>query len=139
MGYKVEGMDELLKKITWAKTEIQQRADRIITATGSKIAREAKHNLRPQLKNNRGGLMGMIKMNYLKPLAVEIIANRTYAPYVEFGTGKKVKVPKGLEAYAMQFKGRGIRKVNLPARPYLFPAFFSNIELLKTKLKDITR
>jgi hypothetical protein len=46
-----------------------------------------------------------------------------YAPYVEFGTGKMVEVPEGLEDFAWQFKGRGVREVNLKARPFLFPAW----------------
>ena len=46
--------------------------------------------------------------------------NVEYAPYVEFGTGTEVDVPSGLEDYAIQFKGSGIKEVNLPARPYLF-------------------
>lgn len=46
-----------------------------------------------------------------------------YSPYIEFGTGGSVDVPAGLEDYAIQFKGAGIRQVNLTPRPYLFPAF----------------
>lgn len=46
--------------------------------------------------------------------------NVEYSPYVEFGTGTQVDVPSGLEDYAIQFKGAGIKEVNLPARPYLF-------------------
>lgn len=43
-----------------------------------------------------------------------------YAPYVEWGTGTLVDVPTELKAYAIQYKGRGIKQVNLPATPYLF-------------------
>lgn len=66
-------------------------------------------------------------------------AGKHYAPYVEFGTGrmvdlqhlKKLGIP---ESYAMQFKGRGIREVNLPARPF----FFTTIRRqLKVFLKSI--
>jgi len=60
-----------------------------------------------------------------------------YAPYVEFGTGTLVDVPEGLEDYAMQFKGQGIRQVNLPARPYLFPAFFKEQKELLKRLKTL--
>jgi hypothetical protein len=56
-----------------------------------------------------------------KHIGVE--ASVHYAPYIEFGTGDLVKIPAGLEEYAAQFKGRGIRKVNLPARPAVFPSF----------------
>lgn len=49
-----------------------------------------------------------------------------YAPYVEFGTGGLVDVPNGLEEYALQFKGDGIRQVNLTPRPFLYPAWKKN-------------
>lgn len=43
------------------------------------------------------------------------------AAFIEFGTGRRVNVPPGLEDYAMQFYRNG--KGMLPASPYLFPAF----------------
>lgn len=63
--------------------------------------------------------------------------NVDYAPYVEFGTGTLVDVPDGLEDYAMQFKGKGLRQVNLPARPFLFPAFFKEQKELLKRIKRI--
>ena len=57
--------------------------------------------------------------------SVNIVAAANYAPYVEFGTGGSVDltdmVELGIpESYAAQFKGKGIREVNLPARPFFF-------------------
>ena len=52
-----------------------------------------------------------------------VYANANYAPYKEFGTGKKVRVPMGYEAFAWQFKGRGIRKVNSEPRPYFIEPY----------------
>lgn len=52
-----------------------------------------------------------------------IEAGAHYAPYIEFGTGTLVNVPSGLEDYAIQFKGKGVKQVNLPARPFLIPAW----------------
>ena len=57
-----------------------------------------------------------------------------YAPYVEFGTGGMVEIPKGLESEAAQFKGRGIRKVNMKAQPFFFSPFFEEKNNLLTKL-----
>lgn len=62
-------------------------------------------------------------------------AGMKYAPYVEFGTGrmvdlqhlKKLGIP---ESYAMQFKGRGIREVNLPARPFFFTTIRRQLKVL---------
>ena len=58
-----------------------------------------------------------------------------YSPYVEFGTGSFVDVPQGLEDYAIQFKGAGIRQVNLPARPYLFNSARENFRKMIEKFK----
>jgi hypothetical protein len=60
-----------------------------------------------------------------------------YAPYVEFGTGGLVDVPVGLEAYAIQFKGAGVKQVNLPARPYFFPPYLREKPLLLQRLKTL--
>jgi phage gpG-like protein len=60
-----------------------------------------------------------------------------YAPYVEFGTGGLVKVPVGFESFAMQFKGTKGRKINLRARPYLIPAFESEIPILRKNIKKV--
>ena len=57
--------------------------------------------------------------------SVNIVAAANYAPYVEFGTGGSVDLTDmtelGIpESYAAQFKGKGIKDVNLPARPFFF-------------------
>ena len=62
-----------------------------------------------------------------------------YAPYVEFGTGNLVKVPKGVEEYALLFKGKGIKKVNLRPRPFMFPAYKRNKPILRKVIKEIFR
>lgn len=63
-----------------------------------------------------------------------------YAPYVEFGTGAKVSVPKGYEEYAMQFK-KHKKVVGMNAHPYLIPNFEIEkrelIERLKIIIKNV--
>jgi len=66
----------------------------------------------------------------------EVRADKHYAPYVEFGTGGLVDVPAGVEGFAIKFKGQGIRQVNQRPQPFLFPAFFSNLELMKKRLTE---
>lgn len=60
-----------------------------------------------------------------------------YAPYVEFGTGDFVSVPSNLTDYALQFKGRGLRKVNNRARPYFFPAVETGTKEMIIKLNQM--
>lgn len=69
-----------------------------------------------------------------KGFTAEVGAGAHYAPYVEFGTGILVNVPSDLTDYAMQFKGKGVRQVNNPSQPYLYPAFNINKEKLTKQL-----
>ena len=57
--------------------------------------------------------------------SINVVAAAHYAPYVEFGTGGRVDLTDITQlgippSYAAQFKGKGIRDVNLPARPFFF-------------------
>ena len=63
---------------------------------------------------NFGKLRQSIKHNIGEPLMKSVYSDLHYAPYVEFGTGKKVfKLKNGgtvdskYRAYAAQFKGKG--------------------------------
>ena len=74
----------------------------------------------------------------------KIIAKEKYSAYVEFGTGTLVSVPPELKEIAEQFKADPkIREVNLPARPFLYPAFVKGrkkyLKDLKKLLKDLTK
>jgi len=57
--------------------------------------------------------------------SINVVASAKYSPYVEFGTGGRVDLDDMLRlgipaTYAAQFKGKGIRDVNLPPRPFFF-------------------
>lgn len=78
---------------------------------------------------------------------VDVFANADYAPYIEFGTGSQVSLADMKElgipdAYAAQFKGKGIREVNLPARPFFFSSarvgFNNMLKRIDKKLKKLT-
>jgi hypothetical protein len=105
---------------------VQTVTDNVNTDVRKQVA---KHTLavhrsaRQRVRTDMARLKTAIQMDFSEDKYtgfVEVHAH--YAPYVEFGTGDMVSIPHGLEEYAREFKGRGIRKVNLPARPFLFPA-----------------
>jgi HK97 gp10 family phage protein len=68
----------------------------------------------------------------------QVTVQAHYGAYVEFGTGTMVEVPKGLENYAKQFMApRPVkREVNLPARPFFFPAYRAEIPALNKRLRE---
>lgn len=73
----------------------------------------------------------------VEPTSATVGFSAHYAPYVEFGTGGKVDVPSGLEGYAIDFKGDGIKQVNTTPRPFLYPAWKSNGIKLMDKLNKM--
>jgi len=60
-----------------------------------------------------------------------------YAPYIEFGTGGLVQVPNELKEQAWLFKGKGIKEVNLRARPYLYPSLLRGRKEYLEKLQKV--
>jgi hypothetical protein len=87
--------------------------------------------------NNRF-LKGSIRPNMdADKLGGDVSVSKSYGPYVEWGTGDGVIVPNDLREYAMTFKGKGIRKVNNRARPYLFPALRITITELTKRLETL--
>lgn len=118
MSIQVQGIKQAMKALEdYAETKTEQLEKATQKATIN-VARGAKQNapvdtgrLRSSIHRTSNRLNGTV------------FTNVEYAPYIEFGTGSKVDVPEGLEDYAMQFKGEGKRQVNLPAQPFLFPAW----------------
>lgn len=78
-----------------------------------------------------GRLMSSIQPQFTKDgLSALIVADTDYAAYQEFGTGDLVSIEPGYEDVAREYKGQGIRKVNVPAKSY----FFSNFERANKRL-----
>lgn len=85
-----------------------------------------------QLRQSIGNTKATIQIN--RSL---IFANTPYAAYVEFGTGGKVSIPKGFEQLAAQFRGKGIRQVNLRPQPYLIPSYLLGVNEYGEKLQKV--
>jgi HK97 gp10 family phage protein len=133
VDFKMEGLDKMLKGIDQYAKDVQEDVDLELRASADTIAAQA------QVKApvDAGGLHNAISTSRNGDMDYEVVAQKHYAPYVEFGTGTLVDVPSGLEEYAIQFKGKGIKQVNLPARPYLFPAYEAERVKLIDRLKKI--
>ena len=64
-------------------------------------------------------------------------ANAPYAAYVEFGTGGPTLIPKGFEAMAEPFKGKGIRKRDYGPKPFFIPSYLEGIQQYPKTLKKV--
>ena len=125
---EVEGK---LNKLSLIMTDISNE----INASALKIYTDAKREVKVDNSTLRSSIA--INPDSKGSLTYSVEARAKYAPYVEFGTGGMVNVPAGYEDFAIQFKGKGIRKVNLRARPFLIPAFEQEKPKLIKRLNDL--
>lgn len=133
VDFKMQGLDKVLSGIDNYVKDVQEEVDLELRSSADTIAAQAKM-LAPV---DAGQLHNAISVTRNGPMNYEVVAQKHYAPYVEFGTGALVDVPAGLEDYAIQFKGQGIKQVNLPARPYLFPSYEAERVKLLARLQKI--
>ena len=113
-------LSQLKKKLDNLRAFESQKLSNELGKTALDISRMAKQTA----PVDSGSLKQSIKAER-KGKTVEVIAGAHYAPYVEFGTGGSFDLDDMLQlgipaSYAAQFKGKGIRDVNLPARPFFF-------------------
>mgnify|MGYP001597845840 CR=1 FL=1 len=131
VSFEMTGLKDVLSEIDNLEKSVIENIDGYLTASANTISRNAKR----AVPKDTGGLSNAISPEHKQKLDHGVVAQKHYAPYVEFGTGGLVDVPVGLEDYAIQFKGNDIRQVNLPARPFLFPAYEEERKLLIEKIK----
>ena len=121
------------------KSENMAQCRTLIVQTVMNTARRAKMFAPRSKKVGEGAFL----ISSIRPvishneLGGSVYTQRYYAPYVEFGTGTGVVAPSDVADYAMTFKGRGIRKHNQRAQPYLFPAWRLAQKELMEKLKQM--
>jgi HK97 gp10 family phage protein len=139
IGLSLKGMDKLQKAIDSKNKALIIGVDNEMKATVMEI--NSKQISRAPI--DTGKLRQSIDYKKEANLSYTLLTQgmgAKYAPYVEFGTGGMVEIPKGLESEAAKFKGRGIRKVNMKAQPFFFAPFFeekNNLIKRIQKLLDI--
>ncbi len=115
---ELERFRQQLRKFNSKKTEKLKKVTKIAVHSIASGARKRCPRVTSRLYTSIRPLMGQTG------LAGIVYTNVEYAPYVEFGTIERVEVPTELTEYALQFKGRGIRKKGgRKAKPFLYPAF----------------
>ena len=129
----ISGLKELEKKLSKLGKDTEDTTANEINNSAINIMRNAKRNV----VVDNGFLRNSISFEPLSKLTYTVEAKAKYAPYVEVGTGGLVTIPSGYEQYAAIFKGKGIRKVNLRARPFLIPAFENEIPDLMKRLNKL--
>ena len=136
ISFKIEGLDDLIKRMGKLAPKISKEVAMEVNASALAIQSKARRDV----KVDNGILRNSIQLKEINKgdkIMYTVGSALKYAPYVEFGTGGEVSVPAGYEDFAIQFKGKGIRKVNLRPRPYLIPAFENEIPVLRKNIKKV--
>lgn len=135
---EIKGLNKLLKKFETLDKEIIKNVEGTIEGAAQNIEEDAKVAA-PVFNGTSGGDLRLgIKAQPIagKEMGYRVVAKQEYSAFMEFGTGGRVKVPSELKEVAIQFKGKGIREVNIQPRPFLYPAFVKHRKILIKDLKD---
>ena len=105
--------------------EERVKLQNLVARSGELITRSSKIAAPVSKKVGAGGrLRSSISPAYSSDrLTYNVVVNVNYAPFMEFGTGKFVRILPGYADIAVQFRGSGIRKVNLKSHPFLYDNF----------------
>lgn len=98
---KIKGLNKVLKKLE----KFGDEAEKIIEQTTEANAKELVANARSLAPKDKGKLAQSIIDEKVTNLTYNIVVGSEYGAYVEFGTGKKVSVPKDLQDQADKFRG----------------------------------
>jgi HK97 gp10 family phage protein len=115
----IKGIDETVKELR----KFGKDVEKLIDATTNDIALQIEGDAKVLAPKDLGKLAQSIHVVKITESNYKIVAGVKYAPYVEFGTGGLVNVPKDWGTYPMRFKGRGIKQINIRPQPYLLPAW----------------
>ena len=144
-GINIEVSDAVFSRIlNRYKTKVNETAallDRELAASGELMATSAKN----MVSVDTGRLRSSISLKKDQFLSYYLVAQTNYAAYVEFGTGNGFVPAENADwnKLASQFKGAGIKQVNLLPRPYMRPSILAYypkfkeeaIKIIKSKSK----
>lgn len=124
----------LMDRIKNAPVKLKKEISAEIQLSGERLTELAVKDLSSgMLTHPTGSLAGSIRPEKTGELTVEVVAHKEYAPYIEWGTITRVQVPSELSSYAMQFKGKGIKKNGgIYPRPY----FFKQVPIVRKETED---
>jgi hypothetical protein len=144
-GFRLEVNDykfnRMLTKLKQTVDETSATVDRELAASGEDMVRSAKNILSSRGAVDTGRLLNSISFKKDQFLSYQFVAQTDYAAYIEFGTGNLFVNPErqGWVDLAAKYKGKGIKKVNLPPRPYMRPSILAYWPIYQKRVRDFLR
>mgnify|MGYP003652326003 FL=1 len=130
----IKGLDKVYKDFNKLSKEVHKKVGLVTRENAKEIAVDASQRAPKDLGDLHKNISYEKDENTFN---YKIFAREKYSAYMEFGTGGMVKVPSELKEIAIQFKGKGVKEINLPARPYLYPAFVKGRQQYLEDLNDL--
>jgi len=132
----IEGMDRLMATLNRAAQDKLDEIELEIEAAAIEIVDIAKQ----RVPKNLGGLANSITPKKISKANWEIVVQKFYAPYIEFGTGQRAaaylsSLDSELQAYAYTFYVSGNGR--LAPQPFIFPALEQVRGRLIERIKNI--
>ena len=124
---KLDGLEETLKKLDKMDDEVKADVDDEIGASVFEMRNLAVSRVRV----DKGMLKNSIQAEKVKDMVWTMESRMPYSAYLNWGTVNRVKVEKEWAAYAILFKGKGIRKSG-GIKPTFF--FTGAVEEVKPKM-----
>lgn len=136
LSFKLEGKNSITKMLKAFGLEGEKEIEMLTKIRANSISTEAKQIATAKGVFDNGTLVQGIQPEPIDKFNWSVIAHEPYSAFHEFGTGNLVEIPLGYEKLAIQFKGAGIKEVNIPARPFMYPAFKNGAILYRKDLFD---
>lgn len=143
IGLENRELSKIIKQFKDTVNDITDEMDAEFEASVRVMVTDAQNNApvsNDEVNSTSGLLKGSIGMVRKNPFDYELVAQKDYAPYLEFGTGPyAASYVKSLEpeweALAKTYFVNG--KGHMPARPYMVPAIRREVPILLKKFKNI--
>jgi hypothetical protein len=123
IGLEVTGTDNLIKDFKGYEKEAQEAVDKAVSDTAKSVETDAKNRLKGLYGSAKHIVTGVLRSSIYNRPAIgggKVVGTTVdYAPYIEFGTGDLVEIPEGTGDVAAQYKGKGIRKINIKGDSFL--------------------
>ena len=124
-----QSVRNLLSDLKGYDREAEKAIEKAVSDTSLAVQTDAKNRLRGMLGSDKhtihggAGLLGSIYNRIVGKMEKIVGSDKHYAPYIEFGTGDLVftnfDFDNDAKEMAAQYKGKGIRKVNIRGDSFL--------------------
>ena len=138
IAVNIIGEKQLIEKLKKLGVEGENVIEETVVDVATKITNEAKSNARNKGVFDNGQLVQGIILDPIDKFNAYVRSTMFYSAFHEFGTGGMVDIPPNWGEVAAQFKGRGIKRINIQPRPFMYPAFVEGRSIyFKTMKKAI--